>query len=76
MIATRFNKSKHANILGYNIINEPWAGNVYKVSGNAPNMTNIILSFPASTFFPCVFRRAPGGANFNQTFCLAPNLPE
>jgi endoglycosylceramidase len=31
MIARRF--QKQPNILGYNIINEPWAGNVYKVSG-------------------------------------------
>jgi hypothetical protein len=32
MIATRFHPGNHSNILGYNIINEPWAGNVYKVS--------------------------------------------
>ena len=30
MIAKRF--GSQPNILGYNIINEPWAGNVYKVS--------------------------------------------
>jgi hypothetical protein len=43
MIATRFHPGNHSNILGYNIINEPWAGNVYKV-----NFTKILLNTQSS----------------------------